>query len=146
MEIKSRSYRPSQDNFPKTRQFLTNHKLNFNLRYRMIKCYIWSVLLYEMKAWILKVTLINKLEAFKIWTLRRSLRISWVERTSNKNVIRRVGLEDRELFKHFKGRKIADFEHLLREERYNFLQLILESKIEGRRIGRKKLWLWNIRY
>jgi len=46
-----------------------------------------------------------------------------------------------------KKRKTAYLDHVLRGERYQFLQLIIEGKIEDRRdMGRKKMsWLRNIR-
>lgn len=115
----------------------------------MMKCYVWSTLLYGMEAWTLKVTTINKIEAFEMWTLRRMLKVSWVERIRNEDILRRAGLTDRELFENIKKRKIAYLGHIIRGERYHFLRLILQGKIEGgkRGIGRRKLsWLRNIRH
>lgn len=134
--------------FLKLRKFLVDRDLNFGLRYRMLKCYVWSVLLYGVEAWTLKANIINKIEAFEMWTLRRMLRISWTEHISNEEVLRRAELEDRELFMTIKERKISYLGHILRGERYHFQRLILQGKIEGgkRGIGRKKLsWLRNIR-
>ena len=46
-----------------------------------------------------------------------------------------------------KRRKTAYLGHVIRNERYHLIQLIMEGKIEGRRgIGRKKMsWLRNIK-
>nr|CAH7722793.1 unnamed protein product [Callosobruchus chinensis] len=112
----------------------------------MIKCYVWSVLLYGAEAWTLNAAVINRIEAFKMWTLRRMLKISWTEHVRN-DVLRMAGLEDRELFEHTKKRKISYLGHIIRGERYEFQRLILQEKIEdGRRgIGRRKLsWLRSI--
>lgn len=145
-EIRSR-VEQARNAFSKLRKFLTDRRLDFGLRYKMLKCYVWPVLLYGMEAWTLKVTSINKLEAFEMWTLRRMLRIPWTDRVRNEEVLNRAQLEDRQLFEYVKSRKTAYLGHILRGERYSFQQLILEGKIEGRRgIGRKKLsWLRNIR-
>lgn len=44
-------------------------------------------------------------------------------------------------------RKTAYLEHIMRHQEYEKLQLVLEGKIEGKRIigKKKKLWLRNIR-
>nr|CAH7728610.1 unnamed protein product [Callosobruchus chinensis] len=127
---------------------LTNRNLNFKLRYRMVKCYVWSVLLYGAEAWTLKAAAINRIEAFEMWTLRRMLKISWTGHIRNDDVLRMAELKDREFFEHIKKRKISYQGHIIRGERYEFQCLILQEKIEGGRrgIGRRKLsWLRNIR-
>nr|CAH7756553.1 unnamed protein product [Callosobruchus chinensis] len=134
--------------FLKLKKILTNRNLHFKLRYRMVKCYVWSVLLYGAEAWTLKAAAINRIEAFEMWTLRWMLKISWTEHVRNDDVLRMAGLEDRELFEHIKKRKISYLRHIIRGEQYEFQRLILQGKIKsGRRgIGRKKLsWLRNVR-
>nr|CAH7723606.1 unnamed protein product [Callosobruchus chinensis] len=114
----------------------------------MVKCYVWSVLLYGAEAWTLKAAAINRIEAFEMRTLRRMLKVSWTEHVRNDYVLRMAGLEDRELFEHIKKRKISYLGHIIRGKRYEFQRLILQGKIEGKRrgIGRKTLsWLRNIR-
>ena len=131
--------------FLKLRRFFVNKDLNIKLRLRMLKSYVWSVLLYGVEAWTLKMTTVNKIE---MWTLRRMLRIPCTDRLRNEEVVRRAGLEDRELFRHIREKKIAYLGHILRGERYHFQRLILQGKIaRGKRgLGRKKLsWLRNIR-
>nr|CAH7760001.1 unnamed protein product [Callosobruchus chinensis] len=113
----------------------------------MVKCYVWSVLLYGAEAWTLKAAAINRIEAFEMWTLRRMLKISWTEHVRNDDVLRMAGLEG-ELFEHIEKRKISYLGHIIRGERYEFQRLILQGKVEGGRrgIGRNKLsWLRNIR-
>ena len=99
-----------------------------------------------MEGWTLKTSSINKLEAFEMWLYRRTLKISWTEKVTNEEVLRRVNKE-RELFHVVKKRKTAYLGHIMRNEKYRFLQLMIKGKIEGKRgIGRKKMsWLRNIR-
>ena len=73
----------------------------------MVKCYVWAVLLYGVEAWTLKVATINRIEAFEMWTLRRLLRVHWVDGVRNEDILRRAGLEQRQLFEVIKKRKIA---------------------------------------
>ncbi|XP_050513955.1 uncharacterized protein LOC126889589 [Diabrotica virgifera virgifera] len=90
----------------------------------------------------MKVNMMNKLEAFEMWSYRRMLRISWVQRISN-----RVGQGEGDLMKMIKKRKLEYLGHIMRGSRYRMLQLILNGKIDGKRgIGRKKYsWLRNLR-
>ena len=132
----------------KASNILCEWRSEYQTQARVLKSYVWSVLLYGVEAWTLKMTTVNKMEAFEMWTLRRMLRIPWIDRVKNEEVIRRAGLEDRELFRHMREKKIAYLGHILRGERYHFQRLILQGKIEGgkRGLGRKKLsWLRNIR-
>ena len=112
----------------------------------MVKCYVWSVLLYGVEAWTLKVSTMNRLEAFEMWIHRRILRIAWTDKVSNSEVLRRAKTE-RELLRCIKVRKLSYLGHVMRGERFNLLRLIIEGKIEGRRgVGRRQMsWLRNIR-
>nr|CAH7735633.1 unnamed protein product [Callosobruchus chinensis] len=101
LEIRCRTEQ-ARATFLKLKKFLTNRNLNFKLRCRMIKCYVWAVLLYGAEAWTLKAAAMNRIEAFEIWTLRRMLKISWTEHVRNDDVLRMAGIEDRELFEHIK--------------------------------------------
>ncbi|KAK9879106.1 hypothetical protein WA026_003946 [Henosepilachna vigintioctopunctata] len=88
----------------------------------------------------------NRIEAFEMWTLRRLLKIPWVDRITNEEVLRRAGVE-RVLLKNIKQRKISYLGHILRGNKYEILRLILVGKIEGRRgPGRKRhSWLCDIK-
>lgn len=132
--------------FIKLRRIFTCTDFDLELRLRFVDCYIWPVLLYGAEGWTLKTNMINKLEAFEMWVYRRILKIPWTAKIRNEEVLRRIN-KDRQLFDTIKKRKTAYFGHIMRNEKYNFLQLIIEGKIEGRRgIGRKKMsWLRNIR-
>lgn len=132
--------------FKKMRSLFCNDSLNLKLRQRMIKCYIWSVLLYGAEVWTLKAATINRLEAFEMWLHRRMLKIPWVALQRNEAVLDRANTV-RELLTTVKCRKLAYLGHVLRGNRYRILQLIMKGKIEGRRgVGRKQIsWLKNIR-
>ncbi|MDK1801117.1 hypothetical protein LRR74_28510, partial [Klebsiella pneumoniae] len=132
--------------FNKMRNALTRTDLSLHLKIRMIKCYVLPVLLYGMEAWTLKKCDTDKLEAFEMWTYRRILRISWVSRITNKEVLRRMGKE-KEIIDTVKIRKLQYLGHVMRGERYTLLQTIIQGKIQGKRsIGRRRIsWLNNLR-
>lgn len=145
VEIKSR-IEIARSTFYAMKPLFCNRGLNLNLRQRMIKCYVWPVLMYGVESWTLKTNTLNRLEAFELWILRRILKIPWTARMTNDEVLRRART-DRELIKVVKRRKVAYLGHLIRGEKYSLLRIIMEGKIDGRRgVGRKQMsWLRNIR-
>ena len=62
--------------------------------------------------------------------MRRMLTISWTKHITNETVLRRTNV-DREIL--VKRRKTSYLGHIYRGSRYEFLRLIMESKVEGRR-------------
>lgn len=74
----------------------------------MVKGYIWSILLYGTEAWTLNKRDIDRIEAFEMWLMRRILRISWVERITNQEVLQRMNC-NRENLSTIKKRKTAYF-------------------------------------
>lgn len=145
-EIKTR-IQLARGAFVRLKSILCNSQLNLHLRIKFLKCYVYPVLLYGCETWIMKVNMMNRLEALEMWCYRRMLKISWVQRISNMEVLNRIGQEEGELTKMIKKRKLEYLGHIMRGNRYSILQLILNGKIEGKRgIGRKKYsWLRNLR-
>ena len=128
--------------FNSMKQILTNRNISLHLRYRFVICFVYSVLLYGSESWTLKVTTMNRLEAFEMWILRRLLKIPWTAHVTNEEVLRRAQCE-RELLQMVKRRKTAYLGHVMRNDKYDLLKLIMEGR---RGIGRRKYcWLKNIR-
>lgn len=77
---------------------------------------------------------------------RRMLRVSWMVRVTNEEVLRRMG-KDKELLSTVKERKLKYVGHIMRGDRYEVLRLVIEGKIEGRRsVGRRQnSWLKDLR-
>lgn len=145
VEIRAR-IEMARANFLKMRNLLCDKRLNIHIRYRFVKCYVHSTLLYGAEAWTLKINTMNRLEAFELWIYRRMMKIPWTDYVSNLQVLHRMNKE-RELLDTIKRRKTAYLGHLMRHNKYEFLQLIMEGKIEGKRgPGRRQCsWLKNIR-
>ena len=135
IEIKARIAQ-AKSCFERLRPLLCDPHLDINIRLKLVKCYVWSVLTYGAETWTLKTTSLNKLEAFEMWTYRRVLKIPWTARISNEEVLRRLGKE-RELLGTIKMRKTTYLGHLLRNDKYYIPQLIIKGKLQGKRgIGR----------
>lgn len=129
------------------KNILCSHNLTLALRIRMVRCYIFPVLLYGMEAWTLTEAMLGRIQAFEMWVYRRMLRISWVEKVRNEEVVRRMG-KDLELVVEIKRRKLEYFGHIMRHpEKYEILHLIMEGKIASKRGpgGRRTSWLKNLR-
>ena len=90
--------------------------------------------------------LIRRLEWFEMWIDRRILRISWIEHTTNEKVLRRMGKTNDVTFT-IKRRKMEYLGHIMRNNKYRLLQLILQGKVDGRRRGgrRRNSWLQYLR-
>lgn len=132
--------------FNNMKRLFTSKDLSLPLKIRLVKCYVFPVLLYGAEAWTLTEALMKKLEAFEMWVYRRILRISWTEHTTNQEVTRRIGKE-KEVASTIKQRKLEYLGHILRHEKYRLLQLILQGKIDSKRgPGRRRhSWLQNLR-
>lgn len=145
VEIRSR-IEHARSAFLKMKNLLTNPTLSLDIRYRFVKTYIFSILLYGVETWTLGIRAMRRLEAFEMWVYRRLLKISWTEHISNETVLKRMG-RDRKLLITIKKRKTSYLGHIYRGENYGFLRLIMEGKVEGRRgPGRRKCsWLKNVR-
>lgn len=144
-QIKSR-IEIARNCFFKMRDLLCNREFNLELRIRILRCYILSVLFYGVETWTMSQATTKKIEAFEMWCYRRMLRISWVDKITNEEVLNRMK-KDKELLYTIKKRKLEYFGHLMRGEKYEVIKVILQGKIQGKRsVGRRRIsWLKNLR-
>ena len=122
------------------RTLLSCRGINLKTRLRAIKCYIWSTLFYGSETWTVTKSLLSRIDAFEMWVYRRVLKISWTEKITNEEVLRRMGT-DREIVRQFKTRKLKYLGHLIRHKTTQ-LQLI-EGKIEGIRSRGRPINTWT---
>lgn len=136
----------ARSTFIKMKKLFCNRDISIHLRTRMLKCYVFSTLLYGVESWTLKQRNIKNLESFEMWCYRRILRISWVDKITNEEVIRRINNKP-EVLLNIKKRKLEYLGHLMRGQKYTFLQNIMQGKIQGRRNpGRRRMsWMRNLR-
>ncbi|KAG1714940.1 Pre-mRNA-splicing factor CWC22 [Nymphon striatum] len=126
------------------KNIFVSRKINMKLKLRMIKCYIWSVLLYGVETWTINKRMEKRLKAHEMWLYRRMGGVSWTEKKSNKEVLGMLGVE-RQLLNIVKKRKLKYFGHIKRHETIE--RNTLEGKVEGKRArGRQRLkWEDNIK-
>lgn len=137
----------AKSTFLSMRQVFKSHSLSLEMKKRLLKCYVYSVLLYGVETWTLKQETISKLQAFELWLYRRILKIPWTQKVTNEEVLRRMKTSS-EIIDIVKCRKLQYLGHIMRNKgRYELLQCILQGKIAGKRApGRRRIsWLANLR-
>jgi len=63
---------------------LRNKNQSVSVRTRVLKCYVWPVLLYGCESWTLTAALIKNLEAAEVWLYRKMQRISYMAKKTNR--------------------------------------------------------------
>ena len=69
---------------------LRNKKMSFRIRFRLLKCYVWSVFLYDCESWTMTIETTKKVNALKLWYLRRMQRILWTAHVTNETVLKQT--------------------------------------------------------
>jgi len=116
--------------FNKMSAVFKNRQLKVKTKVRVLECYVWSVLLYGCDAWTVNENMKERLKSVEMWFLRRMLRISWTERVTNEEVLRRAGVK-RTLMKVIRKRQMQFLGHVMRCK--GLENLVLTGKIEGKR-------------
>ena len=101
-----------------------------NTKMKVLKCYVWSTLLYGCECWTITKDSENKIEATEMWFLRRLLRVSWKEKKSNEVVLDEAHV-GRSMLKTIRKRQMQFLGHLNRHK--GLEHLALTGKIEGKR-------------
>jgi hypothetical protein len=119
------------------RRELMRGSLNRDLKKRMVKTLIWSVVLYGSESWTLRKEDIKKLEAFEMWIWRRMERVSWTAMKTNEEVLSMVG-ERRRLLDNIRERQKKWVGHIMRGD--SLVLTIMEGQMEGKRTrGRPRM-------
>lgn len=146
-EIKKCRIEQARAAFMKMSKILCARNVNLSLRTRLLKSYIFSILLYGAEAWTVSKYSMKRLEAFEMWTYRKMHKISYTEHITNIEVLRRMAKE-KEIIHTVKTRKLKYFAHIMRHpDKYRILHTIIQGKLNGRRPrGRRRLsWLGDLR-
>ena len=120
----------------KMERLLTSRNVDLGTRIRLLKCYVWSTLLYGCETWTVSKTMEARLEAAEMWFYRRMLKVSWVEKVSNTEVLRRAGVQQ-DLVLKIIHRQISFIGHVLRKGQLE--EAALTGRIQGKRArGRQR--------
>ena len=124
---------------------LMRRNIRFKTKKKMLDCYVFSVLNYGCESWTWNKATCKKVNAFEMWCYRRILKISYVDRITNKEVLNRVQT-DLHFMKDMKRRKLEYAGHVMRGSSGLTHVTILEGKVCGKRPkGRPRLtWMDDI--
>ena len=131
----------AKDTFQKMKSVFTNRNIKMNTKIRVMKTYVWSVLLYGYECWTINKEMERKLAAVEMWFIRRMMRISWTEKKSDESVLKDANLE-RSLIKTIRKRQLTFLGHICRHKGLEHLSIT--GKIEGKRSrGRQRNLNWR---
>ena len=124
--------------FTEMKAILTNLKMPFQLRYRILKCYITPILLYGSENWTLNKTDIRKIKAAEMWFLRRMEKVKWTEKITNEEVLNKT-VQNSNIMLDISKRQISFSGHIMRKDKLEYP--VVTGKIVGKRTrGRREYY------
>ena len=93
---------------------LTNKKISLETKKRFLRTYVWSILLYGCESWTISKQAQNHLEAAEMWLYRRILRIPWIRKETNEEVLNKIQ-EEKRIMKVIRERQLRFVGHIKRE-------------------------------
>ena len=133
----------ARNTFNRMKPLLTSRKLQIKTRIRLLKCYVYSILLYGAETWTISKKSSQRIKSFETWCLRRILKVSWTEKKTNQEIFK-MSESRPELIQKVVKLKMKYAGHIMR---HNSLQkALLEGMVEGKRArGRQRMtWMTNI--
>ena len=119
------------------RKILINMNITMRLRLRLVKCFVWSVLMYGYEAWILDKRMKKRTDSMDMWILRRMIRIPWTARVTKERVME-MTVVGKDLKGVVMSRQLKFLGHLLRHDCLG--KDVLLGKMEGGRArGRQRI-------
>ena len=112
---------------------LLKGNVNMTTRKRLLNCYVFSVLKYGCETWTMYESLKKRSNAFEYWCYWRMLKISWKDKVSNNEVLKRIGEKELEFYKKMTQQKLSYAGHVLRGSCGRNALVIIEGKIKGKK-------------
>ena len=95
-------------------KILTNKKVPFKTRFRVLRCYVWPVLLYACETWTLNFESKKLLESVEMWYLRKMERTSYTAHKTNEFVLSKTQ-KNRMILRGIETRQLKFFGHVVRK-------------------------------
>ena len=119
----------AKDAFNKLKPIIKNRIISLKPKMRILKTYVWAVMLYGCESWTVNNEITNRIAAAEMWFLRRMLRVSWADRVTNKEVLRRAGTH-REHLNQVRRRQMEFLGHVYRKD--DAERQALRGRIQGK--------------
>ena len=107
----------------------------------LVKAMVFPVVMFGCESWTIKKAERRRIDAFKLWCLRRLLRVPWTARKSNQSILKEISPEY-SLEGLMLKLKLQYFGHLMQKTDSLEKSLMLGNTEGGRRRGRQRMtWL-----
>ena len=108
---------------------MKSRDITLPIKVRIVKAMVFPVVMYGCEPWTVKKAKCQRIDALKLWCLRRLLKVPWTARRSNQSILKEINpeysLEGLML-------KLQDFDYLIPTDDSVEKSLML-GKIEGRK-------------
>ena len=108
---------------------------------RILKSIVFPTATYGCEAWTINKSDSKRITAFEMKCYRKILRLSWTEKVTNEEVLRKIGIKSPTLLQNIKKLKLGYFGHIKRHE--SLEKHIMEAKVEGRRGRGRPMRRWE---
>ena len=72
---------------------LKSRDITLPTKVHLVKAMVFPVVMYGWESWTMKKAEHHRIDAFKLWCLRRLLRVLWTSRRSNQSILKEIGPE-----------------------------------------------------
>ena len=72
---------------------LKSRDITLPAKVHIIKAMVFLVVTYSCESWTIKKAECQRIDAFKLWCLRRSLKVPWTARISNQSILKEIKSE-----------------------------------------------------
>ena len=104
--------------------------MSLGLKVRFLRATAFPIAIYGCESWAMTSGDKKRVDAFELWCYQRLLRVSWVERKTNKWVLEKIG-PVLMLRKSMAERKMRFFGHIVRKN--GMEKRLMQGKVEGKR-------------
>ena len=127
-DIRSRIAQSKQA-FIKLDSVLSSNTITLKTRQRILKAYVWSVLLYGCESWTICPKMEKRINSAEIWFVRKMLGVIWKDRVSNEEIWTRSGCTKGLLMETIMERQMTFLGHIYRQR--GIEHLVLTGRIPG---------------
>ena len=130
----------------KLQKIWKNHDIRLDMKIRLMRSLVFSIVLYGAEAWTLKTRSRKRIDAFEMGSWRRMMSIHWSERQTNASVLDRV-YRPNSLLDLIHRAQLTYFGHAARKPDDSIEKIAILGMVEGSR-GRGRpptRWTDNIK-
>lgn len=109
---------------------LRDRNIRIDVKLRILRCYVWSIVRYASETWIITKNVERKINAFEMWGYRKMMKIKWTDKIRNEEVLRRVKMPGMVLLQTIKDSKSKFLKEKIRQDR--LFKVATEGKIAGK--------------